>query len=144
VVSCDTVDGVLLPSSAITTDGVIHSQEVQMTASVGGLPHSDEKEPIATKTSSEAGISTLVESSEVETESGLISETEKDASHASAGKLQRETADLSLSMVETRGAESQAEAQTTFANEVYPVISDIAAKVGGGEKAAPKVAGEYL
>jgi hypothetical protein len=144
VVSCDTVDGVLLPSSAITTDGVIHSQEVQMTASVGGLPHSDEKEPIATKTSSEAGISTLVESSEVETESGLISETEKDASHASAGKLLGETADLSLPMVETRGAESQAEAQTTFANEVYPVISDIAAKVGGGEKAAPKVAGEYL
>lgn len=128
----------------MTTDGVIHGQEVQMTASVGGLTHSDEKEPTATKTSSEAGISTLMESSEVETESGPVSETEKDASHASAGKLQRETVDLSLSMVETRDAESQAEAKTIFANEVYPVICDIAAKVGGGEKAAPKVAGGYL
>jgi hypothetical protein len=39
VVSCDTMDGVLLPSNDMTIDGVIHGQEVQMTASVMRLTH---------------------------------------------------------------------------------------------------------
>ncbi|XP_040989430.1 uncharacterized protein LOC121236967 isoform X1 [Juglans microcarpa x Juglans regia] len=153
VASSDTMSGVLLPSdNGMTADGVIDCREVQMTASVVGYTHSDKKEPPATKISTDASISILMESSEVENELGPVSETEKDASYDSAGKVSQETVDGSLPMAETCNAESQSEAQmavTVGVNqecprrmEVRAVIHDIATKVGDFENTPSKVSGD--
>lgn len=145
VASCDTTTGVLLPSeNGKTTDGVGVYKEVITASSVEGFTYSD-KESTATKISTEARISTLKDSSEVETEPGPVSETEKDASYDTAGKLLQETVHQSLPKADTCNVEIQSEAQTVVVNEVnqectrgmevHAVICDIAAKEGAAADA---------
>lgn len=96
-------------------------------------------------------ISNSTESSEVKNERDPVSETEKDASLYSAGKLSRETDDQSLPMAETCNAKRHSEVQTAVASgvnqessrgmEVDAVICDIAAEVVDAENASLDVSG---
>ena len=137
--------GVLQPSENVKTiDGVGDYKEVITVSSVGGFTYPD-KESTATKISTEARLSTLKESSELETEPGPASESEKDASFDTVGKLLQKTVHQSLPKADTCNAEIQSEVQTVVVNEVnqecirgtegHAVICDVAAKEGGAADA---------
>ncbi|XP_065632874.1 uncharacterized protein LOC112028026 isoform X5 [Quercus suber] len=137
--------GVLQPSENVKTiDGVGDCKEVLTVSSVGTFTYSD-KESTATKISTEAILSTLKESSELETEPGPASESEKDASFDTAGKLLQKTVHQSLPKADTCNAEIQREVQTVVVNEVnqecirgtevHAAICEVAAKEGGAADA---------
>lgn len=137
--------GVLQPSENVKTiDGVGDCKEVLTVSSVGAFTYSD-KESTATKISTEAILSTLKESSELETEPGPASESEKDASFDTAGKLLQKTVHQSLPKADTCNAEIQREVQTVVVNEVnqeciratevHAAVCEVAAKEGGAADA---------